>query len=133
MSNAPSAASWMGAAFAINCLVVAIIFAIFGSGVHGVQIALLATARVAFLWFWAAYAGGALEPLFGGAFRPLKQHGREFGLAFSAALLVHLCLVARLCYLGEAPKPGVFVFFGTATLCAYILAIFSLRLFASNA
>ena len=127
MSTAPSAALWMGAAFAINCLVTAIIFATFGAGLHGAQIALMATARVSFLWFWTAYAGGALEPLFGVAFKPLKQYGREFGLAFAAALLVHLCLVAWFCYVGGAPKLGVFIFFGTAALCAYIMALFSLK------
>ncbi len=125
MSTLPIAASWMGAAFAINCLLTATIFAAYGAGVHGAQIALMATARVCFLWFWAAYAGGALEPLFGGAFKPLHLRGREFGLAFAAALLVHLCVVVWLCYLGEAPKLGVFIFFGTAALCAYIITLFS--------
>ena len=117
----------MGAAFAINCLVTAIIFATRGGGVSGTHIALAATARVSFLLFWMAYTGGALELLFGAAFMPLKRHGRDFGLAFAAALVVHLGLVTWLCWIGDAPKLGVFIFFGIAACFAYIMALFSFR------
>jgi hypothetical protein len=34
----------------------------------------------------------------GAAFLPLKQHGREFGLAFAAELLVHLALASWFCW-----------------------------------
>jgi hypothetical protein len=55
----------------------------------------------------------------------LKQHGREFGLAFAAALLVHLSFVVWLCWIGAAPKIGVFVFFGIAAASTSLLALFS--------
>jgi hypothetical protein len=81
--------------------------------------------RLAFLWFWAAYAGGALPILFGAAFLPLKQLGRELGLAFAAALLVHLALVTWLCWIGSAPPIGVFLFFGPVATLTLILALLS--------
>jgi hypothetical protein len=116
---------WMGAAFVANLGLAAAVLAIRGAGVHGTETALAATARLAFFWFWAAYAGGALANLFGPAFLPLKQHGREFGLAFAAALLVHLGLVSWLCLIGAAPAKGVFILFGTAAAFTFVLAFFS--------
>ena len=82
-------------------------------------------ARVAFLWFWAAYAGGALTTLFGAAFLPLKQHGRKFGLAFAAALLVHLALVGWRCRIGAVPPVQIFLFFGSVAALTFVLAILS--------
>ncbi|MGH6779570.1 MAG: hypothetical protein ACRECL_16445 [Bradyrhizobium sp.] len=115
----------MAAAFVVNLCLAAIVLAFRGAGVDGTHMALAATARVQFLWFWVAYAGGALANLFGPTFLPLKRHGREFGLAFAAALLVHLGLVGWLCYIGAAPARDVFIFFGTAAALAYLLAAFS--------
>lgn len=116
---------WIAAALAANLLLAAIVFIALGAGNHGTETALRVTARAAFLWFWAAYAGGALTTLFGQTFLPLKQHGREFGLAFAAALLVHLCLVSWLCWIGAAPAAGVFIFFGSAAAVTYLLAFLS--------
>jgi hypothetical protein len=120
-----SAELWMGTALGANLFLAAIIVATSGSGVQGTSLALAATAPVAFLWFWAAYAGGALTTLFGAAFLPLKQLGRELGLAFAAALLVHIALVSWLCWIGSAPPIGVFVFFGPVAALTFILAILS--------
>jgi hypothetical protein len=116
---------WITAALAANLLLAAITLVARGAGVHGIQTALAATARVSFLWFWAAYAGGALTTLFGPAFLPVKQHGRELGLAFAAGLLVHLMLVGWLCWIGAVPGVGVFMFFGTAAGFTFLLAVFS--------
>jgi hypothetical protein len=69
--------------------------------------------------------GGALTTLFGAAFLPLKQLGRELGLAFAAALLIHLALVSWLCWIGSAPPIGVFVFFGPVAALTFILALLS--------
>jgi hypothetical protein len=88
--------------------------------------ALLVTARLAFLLFWPAYAGSALVSLFGPACRQLQRHGREFGLAFAGVLLVHLGLVMWLCLIGAAPSESTFVFFGIAVVWAYLLALFSI-------
>jgi hypothetical protein len=87
--------------------------------------ALRATARLGFLFFWPAYASGALVSLFGSAFQPLKRLAREYGLAFASVLIVHLALVARLCLIGSAPPLMTFVIFGTAAAFAYMLAFFS--------
>lgn len=116
---------WVGAAFAANLLLAATILVARGADADGTRAALFATGRVAFLWFWAAYAGGALTTLFGAAFLPLKQRGREFGLAFAAALLVHLALVSWLCWIGAAPRIEIFIRFGTAAAFTFLLALFS--------
>jgi hypothetical protein len=116
---------WMAAAFGANLALAAIIIASYGSESHGTTLALQATARVTFLWFIAAYAGGALSTLFYPRFQSLKRFGRELGLAFAAALLVHLSLVGWLCWIGKAPDIGVFEFFGPVVALTYILAFFS--------
>jgi hypothetical protein len=120
-----SAKWWMGTALGANLFLATIMLTTSGSGVHGTSLALAATARVAFLWFWSAYTGGALTTLFGPAFLPLKQFGRELGLAFAAALSVHLALVGWLCWIGSAPAIGVFVFFGPVAALTFILALLS--------
>jgi hypothetical protein len=84
------------------------------------------TARFSFLLFWPAYAAGAMTALFGPAFEPFKKRAREFGLAFASAHLVHIALVAWLTHIGNAPRRGVFVFFGVAVLWTYLLALFSI-------
>jgi hypothetical protein len=120
-----SAKWWLATAFGANVLLAAVILAVRGTGVHGTSLALAASARVAFLWFVSAYAGGALTELFGAAFLPLKKRGRELGLAFAAALLVHLALVGWLCWIGAPPPLSVFVFFGFAAILTFALAILS--------
>jgi hypothetical protein len=55
----------------------------------------------------------------------LKQHAREFGLAFSSALFVHLGLVGLLCIIGDAPGARTFIFFGIGAALAFLLALFS--------
>jgi hypothetical protein len=97
-----------------------------GAKQSGIDAALAATARLMFLLFWPAYSGGALVALFGAVFQPLKQHAREFGLAFASALLVHLGLVAVLCLIGAAPDAATFIFFGIGAAWAYVLALFSI-------
>ena len=117
-----SAQWWMGAAFGANLLLAAAILATRGFGIDGTLLALDATARVAFVLFWSAYSGGALTTLFGPAFLPLKQLGRELGLAFAAALLVHLGLVSWLCWIGSVPPIAVFLFFGPVAIITFVLA-----------
>lgn len=124
MRSRPSV-SWIGLAFAVNLLLAAIILVAWGAEVQGTNAALFATGRVAFFWFWAAYAGGPLTTLFGTRFLPMKQHGREFGLAFAAALVVHLALVSWRCWIGAVPALHVFIWFGTAAAFTFFLAILS--------
>jgi hypothetical protein len=101
----------MGSAFCAALGLAALALAALGPGVPGTIVALKVTARFSFLLFWLAYAGGAMTTLFGPAFEPLKRRGREFGLAFASAHLVHLGLVAWITYIGAAPARGVISLF----------------------
>jgi hypothetical protein len=120
---------WMAMAFCASLGLAISILAFFGDEERGVRIALHATARLAFLFFWPAYVGGALTSLFGDFFLPMRRHARELGLAFAAALLVHLGLVVRLCAMGSPPSPKTFVIFGVAAGFTYLLAVLSVDRF----
>jgi hypothetical protein len=122
----PVTAVWMGSAFCAAFGLAALTLAALGPGEHGTIVALQVTARFSFLLFWLAYAAGAMTTLFGPAFEPLKRRGREFGLAFASAHLVHLGLVAWITYIGAAPSRGTFLFFGVAALWVYLLALLSI-------
>lgn len=125
MQNRSTPALWMAGAFATAMVLAAFLLALLGAGERGTHAALQATARFSFLLFWPAYSAAALAALFGARFQPLRRRVREFGLAFAAAHLVHLGLVAWLSYIGHAPPRGSFIFFGIAALCTYLLALFS--------
>ncbi len=114
-----------GAFFASLGLAISIV-GVFGAE-RGIAIALAATARLAFLIFWVAYAGGAMASLYGKAFSPLKEHARDFGLAFAAVMTVHFGLVAWLCAKGDAPSTATFVIFGVAAAFTYLLVLLSNR------
>jgi len=122
----PNAARWMTLAFIVAALCAVAVLAAVGTGERGTDDALQATGRVSFLLFWPAYVGGALVTLFGPAFQPVRRRGREFGLAFASAQTVHMGLVAWLCWIGATPVMGVFVFFGIALICMYLLALCSI-------
>jgi len=117
---------WMGSAFAANAVLAAIVLAVFGAGKLGTGHALQITARFSFLLFWLAYASGGLALLIGPAAKFLRRHGRDFGLAFAAAHLVHLGLVVWLCWIGATPGMGVFVFFVPPAVVLYLLVLFSI-------
>jgi hypothetical protein len=122
----PSGAwSWMVAAFVVTLALAAIVLAIFGTGLRGTDIALRVTARWCFLLFWFAYAGGAIARLGGPRFGGLVDRGRELGLAFAAAMIVHVGLVLR--HYAVASEPvGAMLFFWAGIACTYLLALFSL-------
>src|SRR5215472_1190908 len=127
MRSRPTDCLWMGSAFGAALISATIVIVVFGAGERGTATALRVSARFSFLLFWIAYAGSPLTALFGATFQPLKKRAREFGLAFAAALLVHIGLVGWLCWIGAPPAFGVFVFFGIAVLFTYLLALFSIR------
>jgi hypothetical protein len=116
----------MGSAFAAAAMLATIVLAKYGAGKVGTIAALQLTARFSFLLFWLAYAGGGLVVLFGPALQPLERHGRDFGLAFATAHLVHVGLVVWLCWIGATPGLDVFVFFVPPLAVLYILALFSI-------
>jgi hypothetical protein len=120
------AALWISSAFCAALGLAGLVLVAMGPGERGTDVALQVTARLSFLLFWPAYAGGAMTALFGPAFAPLKQRAREFGLAFASAHLVHIALVAWLIQIGAAPPLGTFVFFGIAVLWTYLLALLSI-------
>ena len=122
----PNALLWMGSAFCAALALAAGVLAVLGADARGTDWALRLTARLSFLLFWAAYSGSALVSIFGPAFQPVKRHGREFGLAFAAALLVHLGLVAWLSWIGRAPNIHVIIFFGSVAASVYLMALFSI-------
>jgi hypothetical protein len=108
-------------------MLAAIVLAVFGaSNPDTVVHALGITARLSFLLFWLAYASGGLALLIRPAAEFLRRHGRDFGLAFPAAHLVHIGLVVWLCWIGATPGIGVFVFFVPPLVVLYVLALFSI-------
>jgi hypothetical protein len=113
---------WMGAAFGIALVIAVTVLAICGTGNAGIRLALELTARWSFLLFWLAYAGNAVAVLFG--VDRLAGRGREFGLAFAAAHLVHIGLVIWLYQISLRPvlAPGLFVFFMLGLFWTYLLA-----------
>jgi hypothetical protein len=120
-----SALPWMAASFCVALASAAVLFAVFGAGRGGTALGLDVTARWAFLLFWPAYAGSAMATLFGPRFAGLARRGRELGLAFAAALLVHVALV--LWHYRIATEPvGKMLFFWAGVACTCALALFSL-------
>jgi hypothetical protein len=99
----------------------------YGIGPDGIREAVRLTARWSFVFFWLSYAGGALATLFGSAFAGVARNARGFGLAFAAALQVHIGLVIWLgVVIGQIPLQGaVLLFFVVALLCTYLLALLS--------
>jgi hypothetical protein len=126
MRPRPTAAAWIVSALCAAAGLTGCVLMLLGAGEQGTHVALKATARLSFLLFWPAYAGGALTALFGTTFQPLKSRARELGLAFASAHLVHLGLVTWLSYIGAAPPLNSFVFFGVAAFWTYLLALLSI-------
>jgi hypothetical protein len=118
----------MAAAFVAALTLASVVLIVFGAGTVGTIAALQVTARFSFLLFWLAYAGGGLAVVSGSWLQLLRRHGRDFGLAFAAAQLVHIGLVAWLCWIGATPGMDVFVFFVPPLVVVYVLALFSLPL-----
>jgi hypothetical protein len=118
---------WMGAAVGIALVIAAIVLVIGGAEAKSIRLALDLTARWSFLLFWLAYAGGALALLCGPGFAPLAGRGREFGLAFAAAHLVHVVLVVWLYRISARPPlpQGLFWFFSIGLFWTYLLALLS--------
>jgi hypothetical protein len=119
--------TWMAASI---CIALALVAAARWTMPAGDRLsgALRATARWSFVLFWLGYTGNSLNGLFGTRFKALAQHGRDFGLSFAAAHLVHLGLVAWLLRISETPFPRQpLVFFGIAVIWIYLLALLSIE------
>jgi hypothetical protein len=118
---------WMGVAIGVALALAVAVLAVKGTDAKSIGAALRVTARWSFLLFWVAYAGGAIATLFGPALAPLARRGREFGLAFAAAHLVHIGLVVWLYrVLNRLPLSGpLSVFFAIGIVWTYLLAALS--------
>jgi hypothetical protein len=118
---------WMGMAFGVGLCLAAVVLAIEGIDVDSLKMALRVTARWSFLFFWVAYAGRAMATLFGPGFAPLARRGREFGLAYAAAMLNHVGILIWIFELtSHAPLSGnSLLFFGVGIVFTYLLALFS--------
>lgn len=131
--NKPHTGTWMASAFAIALAAGAAVLAFRGAGHEGTVLALRLTARWSYCLFLPAYLGGALTTLFGPVFKPLARRGRDLGLAFAAAHLVHVALVVWLYHISVRPPVGTSsaIYFGIALLFTYLIALFSIpKLFA---
>jgi len=123
----PTTRELMAMAFAV-ALAMALIIRMTVGPMEQVLAALRVTARWSFLWFWLASVGGALATLFGSRFQALAQRGRDFGLAFASAHLVHLGIVAFILYRSPTPFPRApLVFFSIGVFWTYLLALLSIR------
>jgi len=116
---------WMAAAFGAALAITAITLALYGTDNKATRLALELTARFSFVLFWLAYAGGAIATLF--RIEALAGCGREFGVAFAAAHLVHVGLVIWLGVLmGKVPlSGGLLLFFLAGLFFTYLLALLS--------
>jgi hypothetical protein len=126
-TNRPSTGEWMGAASGVALAMVVVIR--LGVPLHDqLGMALRATARWSFCWFWLASTGGALAVVFGKRFQALAQRARDFGLAFASAHLVHLGLVAFLLYHSTTPFPRFpLVLFSVGVFWVFLLALLSFK------
>ncbi len=122
-----STGEWMGAAFGVALTIVLAIR--LGVPLHEqAGMALRATARWSFCWFWLASTGSALAVLFGTRFQAVARRARDFGLAFASAHLVHLGLVAFLLYRSTTPFPRFpLVLFSVGVFWVYLLALLSFK------
>jgi hypothetical protein len=120
---------WMAGAFFAALFAAAAALLVGGINRHGVVAGVRTSARVAFVFFWLAYAGGGLATLFAPHFAGLARLRREFGLGFAAALSVHLVLVAVLFLVSLQPPIGDvgIVHFGIGALWTYALAVLSIE------
>jgi len=93
---------------------------------HGLPAAVGAVARVAFIPFWLSYTGGALVTLGVRRLTFVRDHAREFGLAFAAAIAIHVGLICWQTLRGQPPAPTIVAIFGFAALLTLLLALASL-------
>jgi hypothetical protein len=116
---------WIGVALGVALLATCLVLGLAGAGEKPTRLALEITARWSFLLFWFAYTGNALAQLTG--WEQVGGHGREFGLSFAAAHLVHIGLVVWLSYLlGRiALTGGLLIFFLVGLFWVYLLAALS--------
>jgi hypothetical protein len=119
---------WMGVAFCVALSLAIAVLAAARAGEQGITTALRLTGRLSFLFFWPAYAGSAIAVLFGRRFGLFARYGREFGLAYASAQLVHVALVTWLIWGSHRPlTEGIMPFFAVGVVWTYVLAFSSVE------
>jgi hypothetical protein len=125
MTARPNIMLSVSTAFGIALATAAIALALGGTGEKSIRLALELTARWSFLLFLMAYAGNALAAVSG--WTAVAGRGREFGLSFASAHLVHVGLVIWLgVMLGRVPlSGGLLLFFLVGLFFTYLIAALS--------
>ena len=125
---------WMIGALLGALVLAGAVLAGYGTGPEGIGQAVRYTARWSFLFFWLSYTGGAIAILFGPAFAGLARRARALGLAFAAALQVHIGLVIWLgVVIGQIPlQGGILLFFLAGLSCTYLLVLLSFGIGTRN-
>jgi hypothetical protein len=125
---------WMIGALGGGLAVAGAVLAGYGTGLEGIGQAVRYTARWSFLFFWLSYTGGALAILFGPVFAGLARRARALGLAFAAALQVHIGLVIWLgVVIGQIPLQGaILLLFLAGLFCTYLLVLLSFGIGTRN-
>jgi len=97
-----------------------------GTDLDSLKLGLQVTARWSFLFFWLAYTGKALTTLFGPVLAPLGR-GRDFGLAYAAAMLSHVVILVWMYLItSHAPLAGnLLILFVVGIIVTYLLAVLS--------
>lgn len=129
MKRSPNTAAFAGSAFCAAAVLAGAALSIFGTDTRGLDRSLQATALLAFILFWPAYAGSALKTLFGQAFEPISWRGRDFSLAFASAQLISLGLFVWLWQVSPDSPFGHprFLFFAIGLAWTYVIAAISFR------
>jgi len=117
---------WVAAAIAASVAVATVKIAGASDLDHGLPSAVGAVARLAFIPFWLSYTGGAWVALGFGRFAIIRDHARELGLAFAAAIGVHVGLIGWQSLRGDPPGTMVVVIFGAAAALTLLLSVASL-------
>lgn len=125
---------WMAGALLVAALIAGVALTMFGTGSKGTLLGLQLTARWSYGLFLPAYVGGALATLFGPSFQPLARRGRDLGLSFASAHLMHFGLVLWLYHISSRPplSTGSAIFFGAALVLTYLLALLSIPTLAGR-
>ncbi len=127
MKHRPVPWGGMGAAIGVALLLAVTVFAVYGTGEKAIRTALDITARWSFLLFWLAYVARPLAVLFGPSLPGVMKRGRDFGLAFAAAPLVHIALIVWLrLALNRMPLHGWLLwFFIAGIMFTYLMVALS--------
>jgi hypothetical protein len=118
--------SWIGTAFVVSFALAAAVIVTHGTDLDSLKLGLRVTARWSFLFFWIAYTGKALTTLFGPVLAPLGR-GRDFGLAYAAAMLSHVVILVWMYLItSHAPLAGnALILFVVGIIFTYLLAVLS--------